>query len=271
MPDFGTTNVTMQFAPVGVGGFTNTVMFATANGGAATNTVTGTGGIAPVALFSGSPTNGTSAFVVGAAWETGFTLGSGTNTITVIATDASANMNTATQVVHAVLSPATTPTNAPPQITAGLWVTNALLEAGSTTVVLVDETNVFSVAATAPPGDSLEYQWVFGDGISSNTTIGTVDRVYTNECGPYNASMTVSDGSGSTNSDLIVSAACEMQITRLQVNLNFAKTNSDSCTIQGMVELPAGYNFAGKSSRPWMSAARRCPLRSQAKALRLMA
>jgi hypothetical protein len=70
--------------------------------------------------------------------------------------------------------------------------------------------------------------------------------VYTNECGRYNASVTVSDGQASTNSDLVVAVACQMQITKLQVKLNFAKTNSDSCTVQGKFELPADYSFSNK-------------------------
>ncbi|MGD1018675.1 MAG: PKD domain-containing protein, partial [Verrucomicrobiia bacterium] len=55
---FGTTNVVVQFAPVAAGGFTNSVIFTSANGGTATDTVSGTGAIVPVALFTGSPING---------------------------------------------------------------------------------------------------------------------------------------------------------------------------------------------------------------------
>jgi PKD repeat protein len=356
---FGTTNVVVQFAPVAAGAFTNTVIFASANGGGATSTVNGAGATVPVALFSASLTNGAAPLAVtftdnstgtitnrfwsfgdstttntttpglshtyssagtdtvtlivsgpvgvstntkagyivvavpdttppqliissptnyqsftnaaitvsgtasdasgiqsvtvngtatlpaGTNWTEPFTLSMGTNTITVIATDASANMNTATQVVHAVLN-MTAATSHPPQITAGLWVTNALLQAGSTAVVLVDETNVFAVSATDEDGDSLQYQWTFGDGDSANTTTGTVEHVYTNECGPYGANVTVSDGQASTNSDLVVAVACQMQITKLQIRLDFAKTNSDSCTVQGMFELPASYSFSNK-------------------------
>jgi len=359
LPGFGTTNVVVQFAPVAAGGFTNSVIFSSANGGTASNTVAGSGAIVPLALFTANPTSGpaplavtftdtstgtitnrlwtfgdgattntpsaslahtynvpgtnsvsltvygplgssttnrTSYIIVtipdttppqltissptsyqvftnaaitvsgtasdasgiqgvtvngaGASlfltnWSTGVTLVSGTNAITVIATDASANMNTATQMVHAVLD-TTIHTNHPPRITTGLWVTNAVLQAGTTAVVLVDDTNVFAVSANDIDGDTLQYQWVFGDGDSTNTAAGTVEHVYTNECGPYAASVTVSDGQASTNSDLDVAVACQMQITKLQVNLNFARTNSDSCTIQGAFELPANYGFTNK-------------------------
>ncbi len=58
LPGFGTTNVVVQFAPVTLDGFTNAVIVATANGGTATNTVSGTGADLPVASFSATPTVG---------------------------------------------------------------------------------------------------------------------------------------------------------------------------------------------------------------------
>ncbi len=279
VPGSGSANVVVSFTPPSPVDFTGNVVFSS-NGGNVTSSLTGMGttnapsDTTPPTLVVLSPTdyqvftnaaitvtglasdasgingvtvNGAAASVAGTNWSAAFTLNSGTNTITVIATDDSANMNTATQVVHAVLN-AMIPTNHPPQITAGLSVTNALLQVGSTAVVLVGEPIVFSVSATDVDGDSLEYQWVFGDGDRTNTTIGTVEHVYTNECGPYSASVTVSDGQASTNSDLTVAVACQMRITKLQVNLDFTKTNSDSCTLEGVFELPADYSFAGKTA-----------------------
>jgi PKD repeat protein len=52
------TNVVVQFAPSVAGGFTNAIIVATANGGNSTNTVTGTGAVAPVASFTVIPSNG---------------------------------------------------------------------------------------------------------------------------------------------------------------------------------------------------------------------
>src|SRR5262249_27566082 len=43
------TNVTVRFAPVSAGGFTNIVIIGSANGGSSTNIVTGTGAVVPVA------------------------------------------------------------------------------------------------------------------------------------------------------------------------------------------------------------------------------
>ena len=58
------TNVVVQFAPVAEGGFTNSLIVATANGGSSTNTVMGTGVVAPAASFTGNPTSGQEPLVV---------------------------------------------------------------------------------------------------------------------------------------------------------------------------------------------------------------
>ena len=61
VPGLGTTNVVLQFAPVGIGGVTSGVFFATANGGDWTNMVSGTGTIALVAAYSFDEGTGTTA------------------------------------------------------------------------------------------------------------------------------------------------------------------------------------------------------------------
>jgi PKD repeat protein len=194
---------------------------------------------------SGVTVNGAAATLVLPNWSQSVPLSSlGTNTITVIATDASAN--TATQVVYVVLSSGSTPTNQPLRITVALSVTNALLQVGTNAVVLVNETNTLSVTAT--DADPLTYQWVFGDGANTNTTIGIVDHVYTNDyCGPYNARVTVSDSQASTNSDLTVVVACQMQITYMRIKLNFKKGSEDWCNLTAITDPLPGFTPAGKS------------------------
>jgi PKD repeat protein len=59
VPGLGSTNVVVQFAPVDAGGFTNSVMLNTANGGNATNMVIGTGALSPAAGFTVNPIAGT--------------------------------------------------------------------------------------------------------------------------------------------------------------------------------------------------------------------
>jgi uncharacterized repeat protein (TIGR01451 family) len=58
-----------------------------------------------VSGIQGVTINGVAAGVNGSNWSNTVTLATGTNTLTVIATDASENQNTSTQVVHAVFSP----------------------------------------------------------------------------------------------------------------------------------------------------------------------
>lgn len=57
------TNVTVEFAPVAVGGFTNAIIFAS-DGGGSTNALVGTAAAVPVASFTGAPTSGSSPFTV---------------------------------------------------------------------------------------------------------------------------------------------------------------------------------------------------------------
>jgi len=164
----------------------------------------------------------------------------------VIATDASAQLNTATQVVHAVFSSGSASTNLPPVITAGPTVTNAALQVGNVAVVVAGDTNVFSVAATDPNNNPLSYQWSFGDGVTSAwSPSDAVEHVYTTNCGPYTASITISNGSASVTSNFTIVVACQLNVTKLAPKLNFAKTNSDSCTITGTFDLPANTSFTG--------------------------
>ena len=135
--------------------------------------------------------------------------------------------------------------NQPPVIVTAPTVTNRVLQVGNLTVVMDAETNVFSVGATDLSG-VLYYTWMFGDGASSGRSQNnTSSHIYTN-CGSYTATVTVDDGTNSTSAGFTVSVACLLEITKLQAKLNFAKTNSDSCTVRGRFDLPANYNFAGR-------------------------
>ena len=121
-------------------------------------------------------------------------------------------------------------------------ITNSLLVIGQQFLVAVGETNVFSVGAADPVDNArLRYQWIFGDGGTSDWSAAAVaTHVYsTNNCGRYAASVTVSNGLAAVRSNLLVSAACQLTITRLQLGLNFAKTNADNCTLIAKLD-PAG-------------------------------
>jgi PKD repeat protein len=137
-----------------------------------------------------------------------------------------------------------------PVITTGLTLTNALLQVGNVAVVVAGDTNAFSVVATNLGPGTLSYQWSFGDGVTNVwSSSGAAEHAYTNNCGPYTASVTISNGWAATSSNLIVTVACELTVTKMQMklNLNLAKTNSDSCTLTATMEdLAAGYNLTNK-------------------------
>jgi hypothetical protein len=131
-----------------------------------------------------------------------------------------------------------------PVITVSPAITNAFLIISNRAVVVAGETNVFNVGAMDPDGDALAYQWLFGDG-GTNAWLPTSIATYayaTNNCGPYTASVAVSDGQLTTRSNLAVVAACDLTITKLLVTLNFTKTNADSIAMTGKLHLPGVTN-----------------------------
>ena len=144
-----------------------------------------------------------------------------------------------------------TATNVPlPSITAGVTAANAPLQIGNMIVVVAGDTNTFSVGATDPDSNPLSYQWVFGDGVTNAwPSSNSVDHVYTpTNCESYQASVTISNGVGTIASNFTVVVACQLNLAKLAPKLNFAKTNSDSCTVTGSFALPdtGTPSFAGK-------------------------
>ena len=124
------------------------------------------------------------------------------------------------------------PTDAP-VITMGPTVTNALLQIGNLAVVDSATPAWLRVDAASGSGRALSYQWTFGDGTSSSVlSTNITSHNYTpGDCGLYAASVTISDGSHSTSSNLVVAIAYELNITKLQTKLNFTKADSDSCSL----------------------------------------
>jgi hypothetical protein len=210
--------------------------------------ITVTGSATDASGIKGVTVNGVVASVNGSNWSAPCSLAPGTNAITVIATDNSSNMNTASQVVYAVYNSASSPPPNPgPVITTAPTITNAMLQVGNLAVVVAGDTNEFTVGATEPNGGTLNYTWMFGDdATSSPTQVGTASYVYTANCGPYTASVTVDDGTYSTNASFTVAIACQLTVSQLQGTLNFAKTNADTATIKATFALPADFSFTGQ-------------------------
>ena len=145
------------------------------------------------------------------------------------------------------------PVNHPPVITAGPSITNALAVVNGKFVVVAGETNDFLVGASDPDGNSLTYQWNFGDGVTNATSsFAGVTHVYpVAECGAVNANVAVSDGQLTVTSNLTVIAACQLTITKLQIGLNFAKAAADSIGVTARLDLPgwtAGSQLAGTAA-----------------------
>jgi uncharacterized repeat protein (TIGR01451 family) len=194
--------VSVSFSPGTVGAFTGSVVFAS-NGGASTNALTGSGASAPIAGFTGSPTNGAA-------------------TLVVTFTDASSGTVTGRAwsfgdgATSAVISPSHSYT------TAGVFSVSltVLGPLGSNTLPranYITVTNVFAApvaAFTASPlsgaapllvsftdastGTITNHSWVFGDG---NTSIATSPSHTYSNAGVYPVSLTVlgPGGSSSTN------------------------------------------------------------------------
>lgn len=135
----------------------------------------------------------------------------------------------------------------PPVIDSPPMVTNALLQVGNHAVVVVDETNVFTVTATDPQGLPIGYQWQFGDEITNAATpLASAFHAYGTNCGPYLASVTVSNGYASVTTNLAVAVACEMTVNALQLKSNFAKLNADVATLIATPDLGEGFDPLGQ-------------------------
>ena len=134
-----------------------------------------------------------------------------------------------------------------PEITSPPAATNALAQVGSMTVVAGNEPACFTVGMFDPDFNPLYCTWDFGDGGAQSAESADCDpcHVFTN-CGQYAVSVMVSDGFASTNATGLVTVACSLAITKMQAKLNFAKTNSDSCTLSAILDLDAGFSVTNK-------------------------
>ena len=139
------------------------------------------------------------------------------------------------------------PPEHPPVITAGLVITNALLNVRDLAVVMAGSNAAFRVTAVDVDGDPLAYQWSFGDGA------GSVDsqpwHAYaTNICGIYTAAVVVSDGiMPSPTGTLQVAVACQLTITQLQLQPNFAKPKADSGRLTAIFVPGQNFSVPGQS------------------------
>ena len=146
-----------------------------------------------------------------------------------------------------------TVTNAPPPlITLAPAVTNAFLVINGRTVVVAGDTNLFTVGAVDQAGNPLTYQWAFGDGaLTATSALSSAQHIYSTNCGPRAASVTVSDPWAATTSNLTVTVACALDLTKpagkLTAALNFAKRSNDTCNLTAKLDLGPAFSVSNQT------------------------
>ena len=138
------------------------------------------------------------------------------------------------------------PSEHSPVITGGPVITNALLNVRGLAVVMAGTNSAFAVAVTDVDGDPLTYQWAFGDGAGSADP-QPWHAYATNVCGVYTAAVVVTDGiMPSPTGTLQVAVACQLAITQLQLQPNFAKSNADRGRLTAFFVPGPNFSVAGQ-------------------------
>ncbi|HEY3322682.1 MAG TPA: PKD domain-containing protein [Planctomycetota bacterium] len=117
----------------------------------------------------------------------------------------------------------------------------------SSETITVGQPITFDALAYDPDQDKLNYVWDFGDGMSA--TGEKVQHAFS-AMQAYVVTLTVDDGRGglATKSKLLnAPAAAPWTVTKAQLSLNFKLTGKDKLTVQGLLNLPAGFDPTGKT------------------------
>jgi PKD repeat protein len=194
--------VTVAFSPVAVGAFTNSVEFAS-NGGASTNTVTGSTAVVPIANFTATPTNGAATLLVNftdasTGTVTGWAWVFGDGGTSILASPSYSYVNTGTfSVSLTVFGPLGSNTLS---LANYITVTNLLGApvAAFTASPMRGAAPLLVNFTDASVGTITNHSWTFGDG----STSGAVSPTYTySNAGVYSVTLAVSgpSGSGATN------------------------------------------------------------------------
>ena len=160
--------------------------------------------------------------------------------------DLSASLSIANNALNGTTEPAVTPTSS--AVTSGrpiitsLTVSNALLSVNGLVVTVVSNPLYFAATAIAPQGQLVSYEWALCDGTTNDGQ--TVAQVFT-DCGACPVRVAVSDGQAVTESNVTVSVACAMSVTRFVAQQNFAAPGSDSCRFTALPQLSQCTNWSG--------------------------
>jgi len=133
-----------------------------------------------------------------------------------------------------------------PAIGTAPGITNGLLQVNHIPVVLPGAINYFAVQPRDPADPNLWYRWNFGDGSTSSwSTASTVAHSYSSSnCGVHASSVIISNAlsAQTVSSNFVVTAACALMLTKLQLSLSFIRTNTDGCQLNGKLALPGTTN-----------------------------
>lgn len=132
--------------------------------------------------------------------------------------------------------------NHEPVITS-ISASNSLLNANGVIVVPANSPVDFAVEANDLDGQPLSYAWTFCDGTTNGNAAAT--RTFTN-CGTCALSVAISDGQAVISSNLTVAVPCDMNVSKLQTKLNFAKPDADRCSINATMNLDEGFSVTNK-------------------------
>ena len=134
-----------------------------------------------------------------------------------------------------------------PTIGTAPGITNGLLQINHLTLVVPGAINYFSVQPGDPADPNLWYCWNFGDGSASSwSAASTASHSYSmSNCGVHAASVTISNAlsAHTVQSNFVVTAACALTLTKLQLSLSFIRTNTDRCQLNGKLALPGTTNI----------------------------
>ncbi|HEY6167374.1 MAG TPA: PKD domain-containing protein, partial [Verrucomicrobiae bacterium] len=238
----GFTNVVIRFTPTNSGGFSNNVVFTTANGGNAVGPVSGIGAFVPAASFTGTPTTGTRPLLVSFTddstgtitsrfWNFGDGFTTNTSATNLTHTYVNASTNTVTLTVSGPVGTNTLTrpayilvTNPPPLLSAG----PANLDYGA---VVIGQTNTQSfqvvnlggltltgAVTTTPP-------FAIAGGSPFSIAPGATSQVFvsfapTNAANFSNAVVFVSNGGNATNT-ATGSGLTPAQLSVSPASLNF--------------------------------------------------
>ena len=101
----------------------------------------------------------------------------------------------------------------------------------------------FSTSASDASGGALTYTWTFGDGSAGSGS--NVTHAYVS-AGTFTATCTVTNAAGSSATTQVsvtvdTSSDGALQISKLNIKLNFSRDNSDTLMLSATAQLPAGF------------------------------